>query len=209
MPGNVCRRIRPRIPASAGWSGWLVLKKLPRSQFWRYHWAGVWPWPQDLTSPGLSFPIYKIRMMIFQKNKINLFILHNWLRTSLTAQWVKNPPAMQETQETWVWFLGWVSLLKEGMAAHSSILACRIPRTEEPGRLQSAGSLIVRHDWVTNTFTFYFLAQLSVVQSLSRARLFVTPRTAARQACLSFTLPEFARTHVRWVSDAVQASSPL
>ena len=47
---------------------------------------------------------------------------------------VKNLPAMRET---WVWSLGWEDPLEEGMAAHSSILAWRIPWTEEPGGLQS------------------------------------------------------------------------
>ena len=51
------------------------------------------------------------------------------------AQVVKNPPAMQETQETWVRTLGWKDLLEEEMAIHSSILAWRIPWTKEPGRL--------------------------------------------------------------------------
>ena len=51
------------------------------------------------------------------------------------AQVVKNPPAMQETQETWVRTLGWEDLLEEEMAIHSSILAWRIPWTKEPGRL--------------------------------------------------------------------------
>ena len=50
---------------------------------------------------------------------------------------VKNPLAMQETQETWVRSLGREDPLEEGMATHSSILAWRIPRTEEPGGLQS------------------------------------------------------------------------
>ena len=50
---------------------------------------------------------------------------------------VKNLPAVQET---WVRFLGWEDLLEKGMATHSSILAWRIPLTEEPGRLQSVGS---------------------------------------------------------------------
>ena len=49
---------------------------------------------------------------------------------------VKNPPAKQEVQ---VRFLGWEVLLKE-LATHSSILAWRIPRTEEPGGLKSTGS---------------------------------------------------------------------
>ena len=52
---------------------------------------------------------------------------------------MKNPPAMQETQETWVWFLGQEDLLEEGMATHSSILVWRIPWTEEPGGLQFIG----------------------------------------------------------------------
>ena len=43
---------------------------------------------------------------------------------------VKNPPAMWET---WVRSLGWDDPLEEGMATHSSILAWRIPWTEEPG----------------------------------------------------------------------------
>ena len=42
------------------------------------------------------------------------------------AQSVKNPPAMQEMQKTWVWSLGWEDTLKEGMATSSSILAWRI-----------------------------------------------------------------------------------
>ena len=50
------------------------------------------------------------------------------------VQWVKNPPALQEMQETWVQFLGGEDLLEEGTATHSSILAWRIPRSEECGR---------------------------------------------------------------------------
>ena len=42
---------------------------------------------------------------------------------------------MQETQEMWVQSLGWEDPLEKGMAIHSSILAWRIPETEEPGRL--------------------------------------------------------------------------
>ena len=48
------------------------------------------------------------------------------------VQIVKNLPAMQETQ---VQSLGWEDPLEKGMATHSSILAWRIPWTEEPGRL--------------------------------------------------------------------------
>ena len=55
---------------------------------------------------------------------------------SLVAQLVKNLPAVQETQ---VWFLGGEDPLEKEMATHSSILAWRIPWTEEPGRLQTMG----------------------------------------------------------------------
>ena len=50
----------------------------------------------------------------------------------------------------------WVQSLEKGMATHSSILAWRIPGTEETGRLQSIKSQRVRHDQMTNTFTFLF-----------------------------------------------------
>ena len=56
---------------------------------------------------------------------------------------VKNLPAMQEMQ---VQSLGWEDPLEEGMATHSSILAWRIPWTEEPGGLQFIGSQRVRHN---------------------------------------------------------------
>ena len=53
---------------------------------------------------------------------------------------VKNPPAMQKTQETYVRFLGQEDPQEEEMATHSSTLARKIPRTEEPGGLHSMGS---------------------------------------------------------------------
>ena len=56
---------------------------------------------------------------------------------------VKRLPTMQETQ---VQFLGQEDLLEKEMATHSSILASKIPWTEEPGRLQSMGLQRVRHD---------------------------------------------------------------
>ena len=59
------------------------------------------------------------------------------------TQVVKNLPAVQETQ---VWSLGQEDPLEKGMATHSSILAWRIPQTEEPGSVQSIGLQRVRHD---------------------------------------------------------------
>ena len=68
-------------------------------------------------------------------------LLH--LIASLVAQMVKRLPAMRETR---VQPLGWEDFLEKEMAAHSSILAWRIPRMVEPGRLQSMESQRVRHD---------------------------------------------------------------
>ena len=58
---------------------------------------------------------------------------------------VRNLSAMQEIQKTWILSLGREDPLEEEMATHSSILAWRIPWTEEPGGLQSMGSQRVRH----------------------------------------------------------------
>ena len=68
------------------------------------------------------------------------------------AQMVKNPPA---TQETWVWSLGREDPLEEGMATHYSILAWRIPWTEEVGRLQFMGSQRIGHKLVTEHTQIY------------------------------------------------------
>ena len=83
----------------------------------------------------------------FPMSQLFLFnIRYIILLASLVAQMVKNLPAMQETQ---VQFLGQEDPLEKGMATHSSILAWRVPRTEEPCRLQFMGSQRVRHDWTT------------------------------------------------------------
>ena len=66
---------------------------------------------------------------------------------------VKNLPAVWET---WVQSLGWEDPLEKGMGTHYSILAWRIPGTEDPGGLQSMGSQRVGHDLVTTTFTLGF-----------------------------------------------------
>ena len=75
----------------------------------------------------------------------------------LLAQTVKNLPAILET---WVWSMGWEDPLEKRMATHSSILAWRIPWTEESGGLQSMGSQRDRHSWVTDTFIFHFTENL-------------------------------------------------
>ena len=75
----------------------------------------------------------------FSSNYKNVYYLLSGFpsKVSLVAKMVKNLPAMQETQ---VRFLSQEDPLEKEMATHSSVLACRIPWTEEPGRLQSMRS---------------------------------------------------------------------
>ena len=70
-------------------------------------------------------------------------------KISLIAQLVKNPPAIWET---WVRFLSWEDPLEKGTPTHSSILAWRIPQTEELGRLQSMRSQRVGHSFHSLTW---------------------------------------------------------
>ena len=69
---------------------------------------------------------------------------------SLVALMVKNLPTIPQT---WVWSLDQEDPLEKRMATYSSILAWRIPWTEEPSGLQSMGLQRVRHDWATNITT--------------------------------------------------------
>ena len=67
----------------------------------------------------------------------------NMNKTSLVAQMVKCLPTMQETRvQSW----GQEDLMEKEMSTHSSILAWKIPMTEEPGRLQSMGSQRIGHN---------------------------------------------------------------
>ena len=77
---------------------------------------------------------------------------------------VKNLPEMQETQ---VQTLGWENPLEKGMAIHASILAWRIPWTEESGRLQSTGSQWVGHGWATNCYHYSVLVSIKLHHSVS------------------------------------------
>ena len=79
------------------------------------------------------------------------------------AQTAKNLPAMQVT---WIQFLGQEEPLEKGMATHSSILAWRIPWTEEPGRLESMGLKRVRH--MTEQLTLSLSPPLSLFHFIQR-----------------------------------------
>ena len=84
---------------------------------------------------------------------------YGWV--SLVTQRLKRLPAMKET---WVWSLGQEDPLEKEMATHSSILAWKIPWTEEPGGLQSTGSQWVGHNWVTS-LSFFLHRELPDVQA--------------------------------------------
>ena len=91
---------------------------------------------------------------------LTIYFTHGsvYVWASLEAQMVKNLLAMQET---WVQFLGQEGPLEEKMATHSSILAWRIPWTEEPGGLQSMGWQRVESNWATNSFSIHMSVVLS------------------------------------------------
>ena len=72
---------------------------------------------------------------------------------------VKNLPTMPET---WVRSLGRGDPLEKWLETHSSILAWKIPRTEEPGGLQSIGCQRIRHNRVTNFLFYFFRVSLSI-----------------------------------------------
>ena len=80
---------------------------------------------------------------IFNLSDLRIGLDHRFKGASLVAQLVKNLPAMREI---WVRSLGWEDPLEKKMATHSSILAWRIPWTEEPGGLQSMGLQRVSRD---------------------------------------------------------------
>ena len=80
----------------------------------------------------------------------------------LVPQTWKNLPAVQET---WVWPLGQEDPLEKETATRTSILAWKIPWTEEPGRLQSTGLQRIGHDWAINTHNPHY-RERNLVQPL-------------------------------------------
>ena len=113
------------------------------------HWHKSSPLPPPLLSFIVTVPdqfavFFNISLQFFKQ------------RSGLA---VKNLPAMQETQETWVWPLGWEYLQEKEMATHSSILAGRIPWTEEAGGLQSVGLQRFEHHWAAKHAQALFVNQ--------------------------------------------------
>ena len=111
--------------------GFPVLQHLPVLAQFHVHWVG---------DAILTICIYSLEIALKHK-------LDDKIGASQVVLMVKNPPANAGDIEMWVWSLGRKDPLEESMASHSSILAWRIPWTEEPVGLQSIGSHRVRHDW--------------------------------------------------------------
>ena len=106
-----------------------------RDWTWTWHWKG---WVLT-TGPGNSFPTLICNVHYSFEPLFNLTAVPHGASG-------KEPTCQCRKHETQVWFLSQVDTLKEGMAVYSSILAWRIPWTEEPGGPQSIGSQRVRHD---------------------------------------------------------------
>ena len=105
--------------------------------------------------------------MTLENNNFFWFAVLSWGIQGFPGGWDdKESAAVQETQ---VRFVGQEDPLEEGMATHSTILAWKIPWTEEPGRLQSMGSQRVRYDWVTNTWNIH-LSSLFTFPICSKCR---------------------------------------
>ena len=100
---------------------------------WAEHW-GVFP------ASGILESLLCDHTRLTLYSHVLFGVVHS---ASVVAQMVKRLPTMRETR---VQSLGWEDPLEKEMATHSSILAWKIPWTEEPGRLQSMGSQRVEHD---------------------------------------------------------------
>ena len=130
---------RLRAEGEEGVKGWDGCTASPTQRTWT--WANFRRW-WGTGKPGM------LQSMGSQRVEPTEWLNNNGMkRASLVAQVVKNLPAVQET---WVRSLGCKDPLEKGMATYSSILAWRIPWTEESGGLQSMGSqrvLYTVHFW--------------------------------------------------------------
>ena len=120
-----------------------------------------------------NMPVYIYYIIIFICMYMYIYMFM-YIRGFPVTQWWRSHLQLQKLQETWVQSLGWEDLLEEETATHSSILACRIPRTEEPGGLrQSTGLQRDRHYWSnlshphTHTHTHIYIYIYSTIDTLS------------------------------------------
>ena len=109
---------------------------------------------------AMSFICLNLKLLHLQWTNICIPLGLLWFngfikRASLVAQMIKNPPAMQET---WVWSLGWHDPPEEGMATHSTVLAWRIPCTEEPGSCSPWGHKeLDRTEWLSTAICVSYM----------------------------------------------------
>ena len=99
------------------------------------------------------------------------------------------------------------------MATYSSILACKIPWTEEPGRLQSRELQRFGHNWETEHTYIINYSHTLFIQFSSVAQSCLTLCNPMNHSTpglpVYHPLPELTQTHVHWVGDAIQPSHPL
>ena len=120
---------------------------------------------------------------------------------------VKNPPAMQETQETQVRSLGQEDPLEKELAIHSSILAWEFPWTEEPGGLQSMSCRRVGHDWARKR-KLYLRACYVCVHARAWELPLLSPRARLlKPACPRAQAPQ--EKPPQWEAHALQLESSL
>ena len=124
------------------WSHQNQIDYILYSQRWRSSIQSAKTRPGADCSSDHELLIAKFRLKLKKVGKTT-----TWKWTSLVAQTVKHLPTMRETH---IQSLGGENPLEKEMAPHSSTLAWRIPRMEEPGRLQSVGSKKARHNWATS-----------------------------------------------------------
>ena len=126
------------------------------------------------------------------------------LWASLVAWTVKHLPTMWETR---IQSLGWEDALEKDIVTHSSILARRIPWTEEPGGLQLTG---LQKSWIYIQYKQYnTIWRLTLLSHWVMSDSFQPHELQHASLPYPLLFPEVTQTHVHWVSDAIQPSHPL
>ena len=124
---------------------------------------GTWTWPKpvvfQLRSHVWFQDLMKLRFLMYHCRKKPArvkVIVKKWVSLETGTLHVQSMGHLRRQEQPWN--TAWVVFMAEkAIAPQSSTLAWKIPRTEEPGRLQSMGLLRVRHDWATSLSLFTFM----------------------------------------------------